>query len=139
MLKILHGGIAISGVRRHGSQGDLDQFARLLCRHDFISGGGEQALHHIPTLMRWAACDDLVKDGTQQIDVAGRSHFIERSGCHFGCHIGRRTTHACFDTQRPRTGLITERQGEAPVHDEYFTVPAEHRVFGLEVAMNHAA
>ena len=85
------------------------------------------------------AADDLVQDRAQQVDVAGLVDALDRAAGHFRRHVGRRAAQAVGLVHGVDVGELGRDPRQAPVHHQHFAVVAEHDVFRLQVAMNHAA
>ena len=84
------------------------------------------------------AADDLVEHRAQEIDIAEEVDALDGPARHFGSHVGGRAAEAIGLENGVRICECRRDAGEAPVHHEDFAVVAEHDVFGLEIAMDHA-
>ena len=139
--------VPVGNLCLHRLHGDFEQFAGrvILCAGfligiaNLVSRGCHQTLHGILAGVRRPTGDDFKEHRTEKVHVALRSDLADRSRRHFGSHVGGRAAHA--RTGRDALGLAEffSRVSQAPVHHEDFSEVTEHRVFGLQVAVNDAA
>ena len=135
-LQRLHIRVAIFRIGGHRLHRNVDQLALFVGRRDLVAGRRHQALHHVLRDVRRPIGEDLVQDRPEQVDVAGRTDLVDRSGRHLGGHVRGRATHRGHVGDAARLAKPLQRMGQSPVHHQHFAELAEHDVLGLEVAMH---
>ena len=130
--------VAVLRLRLHRLQGDFEQLTGLIGRLDDVFRRGMKALDGRSAGMGRLAGDDLVEDGAEQVDVGGGPDPLHRSEHQFRRHVGRRASHGGFRRTRAAFGIDGEPHRQPPVHHEDLAEAAEHDVFRLQVAVDHA-